>query len=395
MSIMKEVVIVSAVRTPMGSFGGVLSSVAAPQLGAAAIKGALNKINLDPTLVQEVIMGNVLQANNGQAPARQAALTAGLSQDVPCTTVNKVCASGMKAIMMAAQSIKAGDNDIVIAGGMENMSAVPYYMDKARNGYRLGDGAIIDGLVKDGLTDVYNKVHMGVCAEKCADEMNFSREEQDSFALTSYERSAAAWSTGKFSEEIVPVEVPQRRGDAIVVSEDEEYTKINKEKFLKLRTVFKKDGTVTAGNASTLNDGASALILMSAEKAAELNITPLAKITSYADAAHEPEWFTTAPAKAVPIAITKAGIDINDVDYWELNEAFSVVGLANMQKLGLDAAKVNVNGGAVSLGHPLGNSGSRIIVTLLNVLKQNGGKYGAAGICNGGGGASAMVIENI
>ena len=392
---MKEVVIVSAVRTPMGSFGGVLSSVAAPQLGAAAIKGALNKINLDPALVQEVIMGNVLQANNGQAPARQAALAAGLTQDVPCTTVNKVCASGMKAVMMAAQSIKAGDNDIVIAGGMENMSAVPYYLDKARNGYRLGDGAIIDGLVKDGLTDVYNKVHMGVCAEKCADEMNFTRDEQDNFALTSYERSASAWSTGKFSEEIVPVEVPQRRKDAIVISEDEEYTKINKEKFLKLRTVFKKDGTVTAGNASTLNDGASAIILMSAEKAAELNLTPLAKITSYADAAHEPEWFTTAPAKAVPLAITKAGIDINDVDYWELNEAFSVVGLANMKILGLDAAKVNVNGGAVSLGHPLGNSGSRIIVTLLNVLKQNGGKFGAAGICNGGGGASAIVIENI
>ena len=392
---MREVVIVSAVRTPMGSFGGVLSSVAAPKLGAAAIKGAINKINLDSVLVQEVIMGNVLQANNGQAPARQAALAAGLTHDVPCTTVNKVCASGMKAVMMAAQSIKAGDNDIVVAGGMENMSAVPYYMDKARNGYRLGDGAIIDGLVKDGLTDVYNKVHMGVCAEKCADEMNFSREEQDSFALTSYERSAAAWSAGKFSDEIVPVEVPQRRGDAIVVSEDEEYTKINKEKFLKLRTVFKKDGTVTAGNASTLNDGASALILMSAEKAIELGLTPLAKISSYADAAHEPEWFTTAPAKAVPIAVSKAGIDIKDVDYWELNEAFSVVGLANVQKLGLDATKVNVNGGAVSLGHPLGNSGSRIIVTLINVLKQNGGKYGAAGICNGGGGASAIVLENI
>ncbi|MEZ7925931.1 MAG: acetyl-CoA C-acyltransferase [Flavobacteriales bacterium] len=392
---MKEVVIVSAVRTPMGSFAGVLSSLAAPQLGAAAIKGALNKINLDPALVQEVIMGNVLQANNGQAPARQAALAAGLTHDVPCTTVNKVCASGMKAVMMATQSIKAGDNDIVVAGGMENMSAVPYYMDKARNGYRLGDGAIIDGLVKDGLTDVYNKVHMGVCAEKCADEMNFSREEQDQFALTSYERSAAAWSSGKFSEEIVPVEVPQRRGDAIIVSEDEEYTKINKDKFLKLRTVFKKDGTVTAGNASTLNDGASALILMSAEKATELGLTPLAKISSYADAAHEPEWFTTAPAKAASIAVTKAGIDIKDIDYWELNEAFSVVGLANVQKLGLDATKVNVNGGAVSLGHPLGNSGSRIIVTLINVLKQNGAKYGAAGICNGGGGASAIVIENL
>jgi len=392
---MKDVVIVSALRTPMGSFGGSLSSVAAPQLGAAAIKGALNKIDLDPSLVQEVIMGNVLQANTGQAPARQAALAAGLSQDVPCTTVNKVCASGMKAIMMAAQSIKAGDNDIVVAGGMENMSSVPYYMDKARNGYRLGDGVIIDGLVKDGLTDVYNKVHMGVCAEKCADEMNFSREEQDNFALTSYERSANAWAAGKFSDEVVPVEVPQRRGDAVVISEDEEYKNIKKEKFLKLRTVFKKDGTVTAGNASTLNDGASALILMSADKAAELGVKPLAKISSYADAAHEPEWFTTAPAKAAPIAVAKAGLEMNDVDYWELNEAFSVVGLANVQKLGLDAEKVNVNGGAVSLGHPLGNSGSRIVVTLINVLKQNAGKFGAAGICNGGGGASAMVIENL
>jgi acetyl-CoA C-acetyltransferase len=392
---MKEVVIVAAVRTPMGSFGGILSSVAAPKLGAAAIKGALNKINLDPALVQEVIMGNVLQANLGQAPARQAALAAGLPQDVPCTTVNKVCASGMKALMMAAQSIKSGDNDIVVAGGMENMSAVPYYMDKARNGYRLGDGTIIDGLVKDGLTDVYNKVHMGVCAEKCADEMDFSREEQDRFALTSYERSAAAWKAGKFSEEIVPVEVPQRRGDAIVVTQDEEYSKINTEKFLKLRTVFKKDGTITAGNASTINDGASALVLMSADKAVELGIRPLAKITSYADAAHQPEWFTTAPAKAVPVALSKAGLTTKDVDYWELNEAFAVVGLANVKKLELDAAKVNVNGGAVSLGHPLGNSGSRIIVTLLNVLKQNGGKYGAAGICNGGGGASAMVIENV
>ena len=392
---MKDVVIVSAVRTPMGSFGGILSSVSAPILGAAAIKGALRKINLDPSLVQEVIMGNVLQANTGQAPARQAAIEAGLTTDVPCTTINKVCASGMKAIMMAAQSIKAGNNDIVIAGGMENMSSVPYYMDKARNGYRLGDGILIDGLVKDGLTDVYNKVHMGVCAEKCADEMSFSREEQDEFALTSYDRSAAAWGAGRFIDEVVPVEVPQRRGDALIISEDEEYKNINKEKFLKLRTVFKKDGTVTAGNASTINDGASALILMSADKAIELGITPLAKINSFADAAQEPEWFTTAPAKAVPIAISKAGLAMNDVDYWELNEAFSVVGLANIHKLGLDPEKVNVNGGAVSLGHPLGNSGSRIVVTLINVLKQNNGKYGAAGICNGGGGASAIVIENL
>ena len=392
---MKDVVIVSAVRTPMGSFGGALSSVSAPKLGAAAIKGALSKINLDPSLVQEVIMGNVLQANTGQAPARQAAIEAGLTTDVPCTTINKVCASGMKAIMMAAQSIKAGENDIVIAGGMENMSSVPYYMDKARNGYRLGDGVLIDGLVKDGLTDVYNKVHMGVCAEKCADEMSFSREEQDEFALISYDRSAAAWSAGKFNDEVIPVEVPQRRGDVLIVSEDEEYKNINKEKFLKLRTVFKKDGTVTAGNASTINDGASALILMSSDKALELGITPLAKINSFADAAQEPEWFTTAPAKAVPIAVAKAGLVMSDVDYWELNEAFSVVGLANIKKLGLDAEKVNLNGGAVSLGHPLGNSGSRIVVTLINVLKQNNGKYGAAGICNGGGGASAMVIENV
>ena len=392
---MKDVVIVSAVRTPMGSFGGALSSVSAPKLGAAAIKGALSKINLDPSLVQEVIMGNVLQANTGQAPARQAAIEAGLTIDVPCTTINKVCASGMKAIMMAAQSIKAGENDIVIAGGMENMSLVPYYMDKARNGYRLGDGVLIDGLVKDGLTDVYNKVHMGVCAEKCADEMSFSREEQDKFALTSYDRSAAAWSAGKFNDEVIPVEVPQRRGDALIVFEDEEYKNINKEKFLKLRTVFKKDGTVTAGNASTINDGASALILMSSDKALELGITPLAKINSFADAAQEPEWFTIAPAKAVPVAVAKAGLSINDVDYWELNEAFSVVGLANIKKLGLDAEKVNLNGGAVSLGHPLGNSGSRIVVTLINVLKQNNGKYGGAGICNGGGGASAIVIENL
>ena len=392
---MKEVVIVSAVRTPMGSFGGVLSSISAPSLGATAIRGALEKIALDASLVQEVIMGNVLQANLGQAPARQAALAAGIPNHVPCTTLNKVCSSGMKALMIAVQSIKAGDNDIVIAGGMENMSAVPYYMDKARNGYRLGNGTIVDGLVNDGLTDVYNNVHMGVCAEKCAEEMKFSREEQDHFALTSYERSAKAWSSGSFSHEVVPVEVPQRRGDALVVSEDEEYKNMNKEKFLKLRTVFKKEGTVTAGNASTLNDGASALVLMSADKASELDIKPMAKIISYADAAQQPEWFTTAPAKAVPIALAKASIEMNAIDYWELNEAFSVVGLANIKKLGLDPNKVNVNGGAVSLGHPLGSSGSRIVVTLIHVLKQKGAKYGAAGICNGGGGASAMVIENL
>ena len=392
---MKEVVIVSAVRTPMGSFGGVFSSLTAPTLGATAIRGALSKIDLDASLVQEVIMGNVLQANLGQAPARQAALAAGIPNDVPCTTLNKVCSSGMKALMVAAQTIKAGDNDVVVAGGMENMSMVPYYMDKARNGYRLGDGVVIDGMVKDGLTDVCHQVHMGVCAERCAEEMNISREEQDRFALTSYERSTYAWASGKFTDEVVPVEVPQRRGDAVVVSEDEEYKNFNKEKFLKLRTVFKKEGTVTAGNASTLNDGASALVLMSAEKAAELGFKPLAKILSYADAAHEPEWFTTAPAKAVPIAVAKAGLEMKDVDCWELNEAFSVVGLANMQLLGLNPEKVNINGGAVSLGHPLGSSGSRIIVTLIHVMKQNSAKYGAAGICNGGGGASAMVIENV
>lgn len=390
---MKEVVIVAAVRTPMGSFGGALSGVPAPQLGAAAIKGALGKINLDPKLIQEVFMGNVLQANVGQAPARQAAMFAGLDQDVPCTTVNKVCASGMKAVMLAAQTIKAGDNDIVLAGGMENMSAVPYFLDKARNGYRLGDGALIDGLVKDGLTDVYNKTHMGVCAELCAEEDGFSREEQDNFAIESYKRSADAWANGKFNDEVVPVEVPQRRGDALVITEDEEYKNVKLEKIPQLRPVFKKDGTVTAANASTLNDGASALILMSAEKAAELGLKALAKVVSYADAAQAPEWFTTAPAKALPIAAKKAGVSMDQIDFFELNEAFSVVGLSNIKRLGIDAGKCNVNGGAVSLGHPLGSSGSRILVTLIHVLQQNNGKLGAAGICNGGGGASAVILE--
>jgi len=392
---MKDVVIVSAVRTAMGSFGGSLSKVAATKLGSSAIKGALDKIGLDASLVEEVIMGNVLQANLGQAPARQAALGAGLSKEVPCTTVNKVCSSGMKAVMMAAQAIKAGDKDIVVAGGMENMSMVPYYLDNARTGYRFGHGQTIDGLVKDGLTDVYGNVVMGVCAETCATDMKISRDEQDDFAIESYRRSKDAWENGRFDNEIVPVEIPQRRGDAIIFKEDEEYKSFNEAKFRNLRTVFKKDGTVTAGNASTLNDGASALILMSAEKAAELGLKPVAKIVSYADAAHEPEWFTTAPAKAVPVALTKAGLSADDVDYWELNEAFSVVGLANMKLLGLDPSKVNVNGGAVSLGHPLGNSGSRIIVSLLNVLEQNNAKIGAAGICNGGGGASSIVIERL
>jgi len=392
---MKEVVIISAVRTPMGSFGGILSSVTATKLGAVAIKGSIEKAGIDANSVNEVYMGNVMQANLGQAPARQAAMFAGLSQDVPCTTINKVCSSGMKAIMLAAQSIKCGDNDIVIAGGMENMSSVPHYFAKGRAGQKLGDMKLVDGLVKDGLTDVYNRVHMGVCAEKCAAEMNFTREEQDAFAIESYNRSTSSWAAGKFSNEVVPVEVPQRRGDALVINEDEEYKNVKMDKISALRPVFDKEGTVTAANASTLNDGASALILMSAEKAAELNLTPLAKIVSYADAAHEPEWFTTAPAKALPIALEKAGLSTTDVDYYELNEAFSVVGLANMKILDLDADKVNVNGGAVSIGHPLGSSGSRIIVTLINVLKQNNGKIGAAGICNGGGGASAMVIELI
>ena len=391
---MKEVYIISAVRTPIGSFGGSLSTVPATKLGAAAIKGALDKAGVAPDAVEEVFMGNVLQAGLGQAPARQAAMFAGITNEVPCTTINKVCASGMKSLSLAAQSIICGDNAVVVAGGMENMSMVPHYYN-ARNATKLGDVKMKDGMVLDGLTDVYNAVHMGVCAEKCAAEHNITREDQDKFAIESYKRSAAAWDGGKFEDEIVPVEVPQRRGDAIIVNKDEEYTAVKLEKIPQLRTVFQKDGTVTAANASTLNDGASALVLMSKEKAEELGLTPIAKLVGYGDAAHEPEWFTTAPSKAVPVALKKAGLEISDIDYWELNQAFSVVGIYNTQKLGLDPAKVDVNGGAVSLGHPLGSSGSRIIVTLINVLKQNGGKYGAAGICNGGGGASAMVIENV
>ena len=390
---MKEVVIVSAVRTPMGSFGGALSSVSATQLGSVAIKGAVEKAGINPNEIDEVYMGNVLQANLGQAPARQAAIGAGLNQDVPCTTINKVCSSGMKSIMLAAQSIMCGDNEVVVAGGMENMSAVPHYFAKGRNGQKLGDMKLVDGLVKDGLTDVYNKVHMGNCAELCAKEMNFSREQQDAFAVESYNRSAKAWAEGKFSDEVVAVSVAQRRGDDLIISEDEEYKNVKMDKIPNLRPVFDKEGTVTAANASTLNDGAAALILMSADKAKSLRLQPLAKIKSYADAAHQPEWFTTAPAKALPIALEKANISTGDVDFFELNEAFSVVGLANIEKLGLDATKVNVHGGAVSLGHPLGCSGARIIVTLLHVLKHNNGKVGAAGICNGGGGASAMVVE--
>lgn len=391
---MKEVYIVSAVRTPMGSFLGSLSTVPATELGSTAIKGALEKGNVNPSIIDEVFMGNVLQANVGQAPARQAAMGAGLSENVPCTTVNKVCASGMKSIALAAQTIIAGDNHVVVAGGMENMSMVPHYVN-GRLGVKLGDIKLIDGMVKDGLTDVYNAVHMGNCADKCATEHNFSREEQDAFAIASYEKSAAAWKAGKFNDEIVPVSVPQRKGDPIIFSEDEEYKNVRMDKIADLRPAFSKDGTVTAANASTLNDGASALILASKEAVEKHGLKPIAKIVSYADAAQAPEWFTTAPAKALPIALGKAGLSTNDIDFWELNEAFSVVGLANIKLLGIDASKVDVNGGAVALGHPLGSSGSRIIVTLINVLKQNGGKYGAAGICNGGGGASAMVIENV
>ncbi|REC49263.1 acetyl-CoA C-acetyltransferase [Chryseobacterium piscium] len=392
---MKEVFIVSAVRTPIGSFMGSLATVPATKLGAAAVKGALDKINLDPKNVQEIYMGNVLQAGEGQAPARQVALGAGLSNETPSTTINKVCASGMKAVSMAAQAIKAGDADVIVAGGMENMSMVPHYYN-ARNATKLGDVKMQDGMILDGLTDVYNKVHMGVCAEKCATHYSITREDQDNFAIQSYTRSAKAWSEGKFAEEVVPVSIPQRKGDPIIFAEDEEYKAVNFDRLPTLPTVFKKEeGTVTAANASTLNDGASALILVSKEKMEELGLKPLAKIVSYADAAHEPENFTTAPAKALPIALKKAGLEISDIDFFEFNEAFSVVGLANNKILGLDAAKVNVNGGAVALGHPLGSSGSRIIVTLINVLKQNNAKYGAAAICNGGGGASAIVIENM
>lgn len=390
----KEVYIVAAVRTPMGSFGGGLSTVPAPKLGATAIKGALSKAGISADKVEEVFMGNVLQANLGQAPARQAAIFAEIPNSVPCTTVNKVCASGMKAISLGVQSILAGDNDVVVAGGMENMSSVPHFYN-ARNATKLGNVKMVDGLVNDGLTDVYNEVHMGVCADKCAAENNITREDQDNFAIESYNRSSAAWDAGKFDDEIIPVSVPQRRGDAIIVSKDEEYTNVKMEKIPQLRAVFTKEGTVTAANASTLNDGASALVLMSKEKMEELGAKPIAKIIGYGDAAHEPEWFTTAPSKAIPVALKKAGLETSDVDFWELNEAFSVVGIVNTQKLGLDPSKVDVNGGAVALGHPLGSSGSRIIVTLINVLKQNGGKIGGAGICNGGGGASAMIIENV
>jgi acetyl-CoA C-acetyltransferase len=363
-------------------------------LGSVAIKGAVEKSAIPVEAIDEVFMGNVLQAGVGQAPARQAALGAGLNQNVPCTTVNKVCASGMKSIMLGAQTILAGDNHVVVVGGMENMSQTPHYVD-GRNGTKFGNITMLDGITKDGLLDVYNKVPMGNCAELCAKEYNISREDQDNFAITSYTRAAAAWKSGKFDNEIVPVSVPQRKGDPILVSEDEEYKNVFLDKIPGLKPAFDKDGTITAANASTLNDGASALVLASAEAVEKYGLKPIAKIVSYADAAQAPEWFTTAPSIAVPKALEKAGLKTSDVDYWELNQAFSVVGLANMKILGLDPSKVDVNGGAVALGHPLGNSGSRVIVTLINVLKQNNAKIGAAGICNGGGGASAMVIENL
>ena len=388
----KKVVIVSAVRTPIGSFMGSLSPLSATKLGAIAIKGALDKINLDATLVQEVYMGNVVQAGVGQAPARQAAISAGIPDTVPCTTINKVCASGMKAVINAAQTIALGDADVVIAGGMESMSNIPHYVH-LRNGHKFGPKSMEDGMQKDGLIDAYDNNAMGVCADLCASEYKITREEQDNYSIQSYNRSAKAWADGKFNEEVIPVEIPQRRGEPIVFSEDEEYKNVRMEKIPTLRPVFTKDGTVTAANASTINDGAGAMILMSEEKANELGLIPLATIISYADAAQEPKWFTTAPSRALPKALDKANISIDDVDYFEFNEAFAVVGLSNMKILGLNDSNVNVNGGAVSLGHPLGCSGVRILITLINVLKQNDAKIGAAAICNGGGGASAMIIE--
>ena len=388
----KKVVIVSAVRTPIGSFMGSLSSLSATKLGSAAIKGALDKINLDPSLVQEVYMGNVVQAGVGQAPARQAAIGAGVPDTVPCTTINKVCASGMKAVMNAAQAIALGDADVVIAGGMESMSNIPHYVHM-RNGHKFGPKSMEDGMQIDGLIDAYDNNAMGVSADLCASEYKLTREEQDNYSIQSYNRSAKAWADGKFNEEVIPVEIPQRRGEPIVFSEDEEYKNVRMEKIPTLRPVFTKEGTVTAANASTINDGAGAMILMSEEKANELGLIPLATIISYADAAQEPKWFTTAPSRALPKALDKANISIDDVDYFEFNEAFAVVGLSNMKILGLNDSNVNVNGGAVSLGHPLGCSGVRILITLINVLKQNDAKIGAAAICNGGGGASAMIIE--
>jgi acetyl-CoA C-acetyltransferase len=392
---MKEVYIIAAVRTPIGSFGGALKDFTATKLGAIAIKGALEKAGLKPELVNDVLMGSVIQANLGQAPARQAAKFAGLPNEVNCTTINKVCASGMKAIAQAAQSILLGDADIVVAGGMESMSNVPFYSENLRWGNKYGNVTMVDGLAKDGLTDVYDGKAMGNAAELCASTCNVTREQQDAFAIESYTRSQAAVNAGKFENEIVPVAIPQRKGDPVLFSKDEEPFNVKFDKIPELKGAFVKDGTVTAANASTMNDGAAALVLMSKEKASELGLTPIAKILSYADAEQAPEWFTTTPSLAVPKAVAKAGLKMEDINYWELNEAFSVVGIENTRRMKLDPATVNVNGGAVSLGHPLGCSGARIIVTLINVLKQNNGKYGAAGICNGGGGASAMVIENM
>jgi acetyl-CoA C-acetyltransferase len=392
---MQEVYILSAVRTPIGSFGGSLKDLTATQLGAAAIKGALEKAGIDAALVNDVLMGSVIQANLGQAPARQAAKFAGLPNEVNCTTINKVCASGMKAISQAAQSIMLGDADIVIAGGMESMSNVPFYTENMRWGNKYGNVTMIDGLAKDGLTDVYDGKAMGNAAEFCAATCGVSREDQDAFAIESYKRSQAATNEGRFENEIVPVTIPQKKGDAIVFSKDEEPFNVKFDKIAGLKAAFVKDGTVTAANASTMNDGAAALVLISKKKMEELGLKPIGKIVSYADAEQAPEWFTTTPAIAVPKAIAKAGLTATDISFYELNEAFAVVGIENTKRLNIDPSKVNVNGGAVSIGHPLGASGARIIVTLLNVLKQNNAKYGAAGICNGGGGASAMVIENI
>ena len=391
---MKEVVIVSAVRTPIGSFMGGLSTIPAPRLGAIAIEGALKKINLDPALVNEVLMGNVVQAGTGQAPARQAAIFAGIPNTVPCTTINKVCASGMKAVMQGAQAIALGDADIVVAGGMENMSLIPHYV-QMRTGTKFGPSTLIDGMQKDGLVDAYDNNAMGICADACAAKYDFSREDQDAYAIQSYTRASKAWEAGKFDNEVIPVVVPQRRGEPKKITKDEEFTNVFMDKIPNLRPAFSKDGSVTAANASTINDGAAALVLMSRKKADELNLKPLAVIKSYADAAHEPEWFTTAPAKALPKALAKSNISIEEIEFFEFNEAFSVVGLANMKLLGLNDNNVNVNGGAVSLGHPLGCSGARILITLINVLEQNNAKLGAAAICNGGGGASAIIIERI
>ncbi len=390
---MNKVFIVSALRTPIGSFAGKLSKISAVILGSKAIKACINDINLDVNLIDEVFMGNVLSANLGQAPARQASLLAGISNSTPCTTINKVCASGMKAVMIGAQSIMLGHNDVVVAGGMENMSSVPYYSNSLRFGKRLGDTKMIDGLVKDGLTDVYNNIHMGLCAEKCAEEMNFSRDQQDEFALNSYLKSTNAWNKGNFKNEVIPLEYEIKKNQYLKIEKDEEFSKLDVEKFKKLKAAFKNNGTITAGNSSKINDGASALILMSEKKINQLNLKPLAEIVSFSDHSQDPIWFTTSPTNASLKALSKINLNINEIDFFELNEAFSVVGLANIKKLKINPNIVNVNGGAVSLGHPLGNSGSRIIVTLINVLSQNNGKYGLASICNGGGGGSAIILK--